>query len=150
WLVGSSDNGTVPVKGIASEGKSCRPEPVRLPNAGAGSLSIPFKLSPHGRSAGMEVAGRTRYRGGSAQKRECTSCHTSPCISHGKWAELVQWRDCRRHPEEKSMATAQSCVPAEQQFVLSNIDWSTYVTFSDKLGERNLRLTYDGRNLEFM
>jgi Uma2 family endonuclease len=40
--------------------------------------------------------------------------------------------------------------PAEQHFVLSNIDWDTYVTISDKLGERNVRINYDGVNLEFM
>lgn len=40
--------------------------------------------------------------------------------------------------------------PAEQHFVLSNIDWDTYLTISDKLGERNIRLNYDGANLEFM
>jgi Uma2 family endonuclease len=41
-------------------------------------------------------------------------------------------------------------VPAEQRFVLSSVDWDTYVTISDKLGERNIRVNYDGRNLEFM
>lgn len=40
--------------------------------------------------------------------------------------------------------------PAEQHFVLSNVDWDTYVTISDKLGERNIRINYDGVNLEFM
>jgi Uma2 family endonuclease len=40
--------------------------------------------------------------------------------------------------------------PAEQHFVLYNVDWDTYVTISDKLGERNIRLNYDGVNLEFM
>jgi Uma2 family endonuclease len=39
---------------------------------------------------------------------------------------------------------------AEQHFVLYNVDWDTYVTISDKLGERNIRLNYDGVNLEFM
>jgi len=33
--------------------------------------------------------------------------------------------------------------------VLSNVDWDTYVTISDKLGERYIRLTLDGANLEF-
>ncbi|HTU89256.1 MAG TPA: Uma2 family endonuclease [Gemmataceae bacterium] len=41
-------------------------------------------------------------------------------------------------------------LPAEQRFVLYNVDWDTYVTISDKLGERNIRLNYDGVNLEFM
>jgi Uma2 family endonuclease len=40
--------------------------------------------------------------------------------------------------------------PAEQHYVLYNVDWDTYVTISDKLGERNIRLNYDGVNLEFM
>lgn len=40
--------------------------------------------------------------------------------------------------------------PVEQHFVLYNVDWDTYVTISDKLGERNIRLNYDGVNLEFM
>jgi Uma2 family endonuclease len=41
-------------------------------------------------------------------------------------------------------------IPVEQHFVMSNIDWDTYVTISDKLGERNIRLNFDGTNLEFM
>ncbi|HEY7427049.1 MAG TPA: Uma2 family endonuclease [Gemmataceae bacterium] len=41
-------------------------------------------------------------------------------------------------------------LPIEQRFVLFNIDWDTYVTISDKLGERNIRINYDGVNLEFM
>lgn len=41
-------------------------------------------------------------------------------------------------------------LPTEQRFVLFNVDWDTYVTISDKLGERNIRLNYDGVNLEFM
>jgi Uma2 family endonuclease len=40
--------------------------------------------------------------------------------------------------------------PAEQHYVVYNVDWDTYVTISDKLGERNIRLNYDGVNLEFM
>lgn len=40
--------------------------------------------------------------------------------------------------------------PGEQHFVLDGIDWDTYVTFSDKLGKRNIRLNYDGVNLELM
>jgi Uma2 family endonuclease len=41
-------------------------------------------------------------------------------------------------------------LPIEQHFVLSNIDWDTYRMFSDKLGERQIRLTYNGEDLEFM
>ena len=40
-------------------------------------------------------------------------------------------------------------LPVEQRFVLSNVDWDTYVTISDKLGERYIRLTYNGADLEF-
>ncbi|MHB1423896.1 MAG: hypothetical protein ACYC3I_12010 [Gemmataceae bacterium] len=39
-------------------------------------------------------------------------------------------------------------IPAEQRFVLSNVDWDTYLTFSDKLMDRPIRFTYDGINLE--
>lgn len=39
--------------------------------------------------------------------------------------------------------------PLEQRFVVSCVDWDTYVTFSDRLGERNIRVNYDGVNLEF-
>lgn len=46
------------------------------------------------------------------------------------------------------MATAE--VSAEQRFVLSGVDWQTYVGFGDLLDERHVRLTYDGWNLEFM
>jgi Uma2 family endonuclease len=38
--------------------------------------------------------------------------------------------------------------PAEQRFVLSNIDWDTYLTYSDSLLDRPIRFTYDGTNLE--
>jgi len=41
-------------------------------------------------------------------------------------------------------------LPAEQRVVISCVDWDTYVTISDKLGERNLRVNYDGANLEIM
>jgi Uma2 family endonuclease len=41
-------------------------------------------------------------------------------------------------------------LPAEQRVVISCVDWDTYVTISDKLGERNLRINYDGVNLEIM
>ncbi len=40
--------------------------------------------------------------------------------------------------------------PGEQRFVLDGVDWDTYVAFSDKLGKRNIRLNYDGVNLELM
>jgi Uma2 family endonuclease len=46
------------------------------------------------------------------------------------------------------MATV--AIAAEQRFVLSAIDWPAYVGFGDLLGERPVRLTYDGWNLEFM
>jgi Uma2 family endonuclease len=48
------------------------------------------------------------------------------------------------------MSTAQSQLPAEQRFVLSSIDWPTYLVFSDKLGERNVRVTYDRGEMELM
>jgi Uma2 family endonuclease len=41
-------------------------------------------------------------------------------------------------------------LPTEQRIVISCVDWDTYVTFSDKLGERNIRVNYDGVNLEIM
>ena len=41
-------------------------------------------------------------------------------------------------------------LPLEQRFVLHNVDWDTYVTFSDKLGERNIRFNYNGVNLELV
>lgn len=40
-------------------------------------------------------------------------------------------------------------IPDEQCFVLSSIDWPTYVEFGDRLQDRPIRLTYDGCNLEF-
>ncbi len=40
--------------------------------------------------------------------------------------------------------------PLEQHFVVSWIDWDTYVIFSDKLGERNIRVNYNGVNMELM
>jgi Uma2 family endonuclease len=41
-------------------------------------------------------------------------------------------------------------LPLEQRFVMSNVDWDTYITFSDKLGERNIRFNYNGGALELM
>jgi Uma2 family endonuclease len=41
-------------------------------------------------------------------------------------------------------------LPVEQRFVLSNVNWDIYETIGDKIGERNIRLNYDGVNLEFM
>jgi Uma2 family endonuclease len=39
---------------------------------------------------------------------------------------------------------------AEQHIVLSNIDWDTYILFSDRIGERNIRCNYNGVDLELM
>lgn len=39
---------------------------------------------------------------------------------------------------------------AEQHIVLSNVDWDTYITFSDRIGERNIRCNYNGVDLELM
>jgi Uma2 family endonuclease len=39
---------------------------------------------------------------------------------------------------------------AEQHIVLSNIDWETYLTFSDKIVDRNVRCNYNGMDLELM
>src|SRR5436190_459799 len=40
--------------------------------------------------------------------------------------------------------------PVEQRFLLSGIDWSSYVGFGELLGERHVRLTYDRGSLELM
>jgi Uma2 family endonuclease len=47
------------------------------------------------------------------------------------------------------MSTATLPQPA-QRLVLSGIDWPTYKAMSDLLAERNVRLTYDRGELEFM
>jgi Uma2 family endonuclease len=41
-------------------------------------------------------------------------------------------------------------IPAEQRCVLRNVDWERYKAVAQSLGERFVRLTYDGSNLEFM
>ncbi len=46
------------------------------------------------------------------------------------------------------MATVE--LPAEQRFLLSAVDWPAYVGIGDLLGERHVRLTFDGWSLEFM
>jgi Uma2 family endonuclease len=46
------------------------------------------------------------------------------------------------------MATVHA--PAEQRFRLSGIDWPSYVAFSDLLGERHIRVTYDRGEMELM
>ncbi len=38
----------------------------------------------------------------------------------------------------------------EQHIVLSNVDWDTYIMFSDRIGERNIRCNYNGVDLELM
>lgn len=40
--------------------------------------------------------------------------------------------------------------PREQHFLLSDVDWRTYVAFGDLLGERPVRLTYDRGSMELM
>lgn len=42
------------------------------------------------------------------------------------------------------------CVPAEQRLRLSAIPWETYVLYSDGLGERHIRVTYDRGEMEIM
>lgn len=46
------------------------------------------------------------------------------------------------------MATVE--IPAEQRLVLSCISWPAYVGFTDLLGERHVRVTYDRGEMEFM
>lgn len=41
-------------------------------------------------------------------------------------------------------------IPPEQRFVFSSIDWDTYLTFSDRLGERNIRCNFMEGELELM
>jgi len=41
-------------------------------------------------------------------------------------------------------------MPAEQRFRLSDISWPTYVTYSDGLGPRHVRVTYDQGEMELM
>ena len=46
----------------------------------------------------------------------------------------------------------QEKIPAEreQHFVFRSVDWSTYSALQQALGERHLRLAFDGENLEIM
>ncbi len=46
------------------------------------------------------------------------------------------------------MSTA--TLPVEQRLRLSSIPWETYVTYSDGLGPRHIRVTYDGSEMEVM
>lgn len=41
-------------------------------------------------------------------------------------------------------------ISIEQRLVLSNISWAQYVGYSDLLGERHVRVTYDGARMEIM
>jgi Uma2 family endonuclease len=41
-------------------------------------------------------------------------------------------------------------IPSEQRLRLSGIPWETYVLFSDGLGERHIRVTYDRGEMEVM
>src|SRR5437667_46067 len=42
------------------------------------------------------------------------------------------------------------CVPTEQRLRLSDIPWETYVLYSDGLGPRHIRVTYDRGEMEVM
>jgi len=42
------------------------------------------------------------------------------------------------------------CVPAEQRLRLSDVPWETYVLYSDGLGPRHIRVTYDRGEMEIM
>lgn len=50
--------------------------------------------------------------------------------------------------ENFGVATVEA--PKEQRFMLRNVDWSSYRSFADALGESHVRLTYDRGNLELM
>ena len=41
-------------------------------------------------------------------------------------------------------------VPAEQRLRLSCIPWETYLVYSDGLGPRHIRVTYDDGEMEIM
>jgi Uma2 family endonuclease len=42
------------------------------------------------------------------------------------------------------------CAPAEQRLRLSDIPWETYVLYSDGLGPRHIRVTYDRGEMEIL
>jgi Uma2 family endonuclease len=52
--------------------------------------------------------------------------------------------------KEERVAMASICVPAEQRLRLSGIPWETYVLYSDGLGPRHVRVTYDRGEMEIM
>src|SRR5207245_7198343 len=54
----------------------------------------------------------------------------------------------RRKEKRGTMGTI--CVPAEQRLRLSDIPWETYVLYSDGLGPRHIRVTYDRGEMEIM
>src|SRR5258708_23229608 len=60
----------------------------------------------------------------------------------------VQRKAASRERESGNMSTVQ--MPSEQRFLLRCVDWSRYKAVANSLGERSVRLTYDGRNLEIM
>ena len=41
-------------------------------------------------------------------------------------------------------------LPTEQRFRLSDVSWEAYDTFTDLLGERHVRITFDRGELELM
>jgi hypothetical protein len=52
--------------------------------------------------------------------------------------------------KEERIAMATICVPTEQRVRLSDIPWETYVLYSDGLGPRHIRVTYDRGEMEIM
>jgi Uma2 family endonuclease len=54
------------------------------------------------------------------------------------------------HRKEKRGGMTTICAPAEQRLRLSAIPWETYVLYSDGLGPRHIRVTYDRGEMELM
>jgi Uma2 family endonuclease len=40
--------------------------------------------------------------------------------------------------------------PDIQRFIVPSVDWASYIQISDGIGERHIRVTYDGKEVEFM
>lgn len=47
-------------------------------------------------------------------------------------------------------AVSTGSATGEQRFLLSYVDWPSYVMICDGIGERHVRVTYDGESLEIM
>src|SRR6516225_7143204 len=78
----------------------------------------------------------------------CIACRGSKVLDIGTGRGKKDWHNEPNAGKGECMATLQ--LPREQRLRLSAIPWESYVLYSDGLGQRHVRVTFDRGEMEVM